>query len=126
MKSLAATAAEILDEKLMILLSLVTLATAVIQLLQILGPAAVSFLDLIDWAIVGVFVIEYVSKLYLSDSRGGYARLPWNILNLLIILLALTGFLFNSPLLYSAPLLRIVRVTKLFTESGRSSHEIRG
>ena len=58
---------------------------------------------------------------YLGWKR--FAAGGWNLLNLFIIVLALAGFATASPIFYSAPALRIIRGTRLLTESGRSSAE---
>jgi ion transport protein len=106
-----------LTEKLMVFLSLVTLPGTLYQLLGLATPAEATAFDLLDWGVVSIFAVEYVSKLYLAVNRTTFAKSPWNVLNLSIVLLAFTGFLAATPILYSAPLLRVVRTAKLLTES---------
>lgn len=115
---------KILNERLMILLSLATLPGALLELLAEIQPPWALIVDVIDWSVVSVFVLEYSARLKLAPSKLRFVLDGWNLLNLFIILLALAGFATASPILYSAPLLRIIRTTKLLTESGRSSAEL--
>lgn len=108
----------------MLLLSLVTLPGALFQLLAQIQPPWALIADTLDWGIVFVFVLEYSAKLKLAPSKQRFVLDGWNLMNMFIILLALTGFVTASPILFSAPLLRIIRGTKLLTESGRSSAEL--
>ncbi len=100
----------------MLLFSFITLPGTLFQLLVRVNPTEALVLELVDWAVISAFILEYVSEFYLATSRSGYAKSPWNVLNLFIILLAFGGALAASPILYSAPLLRTIRVTKLFAE----------
>lgn len=120
----ASAVKKILNERLMILLSLVTLPGAALEVLAEIQPPWALIVDVIDWSVVSAFVLEYSAKLKLAPSKRRFVLDRWNLLNLLIMLLALAGFATASPILYSAPLLRIVRATKLLTESGRSSAEL--
>lgn len=108
----------------MLALSVLTIPGAILQLIGGLTVGETVALDLLDWCVVSVFLLEYVLKLYCAADRTNYAGRGWNLLNLGVILLAFAGALTSTPLLYSAPLLRLFRATKLFAESGRSSVEL--
>lgn len=108
----------------MLVLSALTVPGALIQLFRLANPEQSLVIDVADWVVISIFVIEYVVKLYSAQWRSQYVTDRWMLLNLLIILLALGGAVTSSPLLYSAPLLRLFRATRLFTESGRSSLEL--
>ena len=121
---LAFTVQKVLNEKRMLLLSALTVPGALIQLLRLASPEQSLVIDVADWVVISIFGIEYVVKFYSAPSTSQYVTDRWNLLNLLIILLAIGGAVTSSPPLYSAPLLRLFRATRLLTESGRSSLEL--
>ncbi len=104
----------------MAVLSLAVIPGGLAQLLLRLDPLQALALDIFDWLVVFVFISEYAVGLASSRSRLAYARAPTSLLSLSIIILALLGAVLSSPLLYSAPALRLLRVLKLTDETGHS------
>ncbi len=70
MAVLASAVGGVLTERLMLLLSLITLPGTLFQLLVHFNPNEALVLDLVDWAVVSVFILEFVSKLFLAPSRS--------------------------------------------------------
>src|SRR5687768_5877183 len=87
------TLARALGEGTMGFLALVALALAVAPALLGLGPAAVSALSAIEWAVVALFAVEYAVRLALAEDRKAFVCDPWRILDLAIIVIPLLSLL---------------------------------
>ncbi len=114
----------LIEDKIIIVLSLATLPGLVLQILVELPTRIAWAFDAFDLAVVFVFAVDYAVRFYNAPSKRAFIISVWSLLDLAIIFFVIAGFLFSLPLLYSAPLLRTLRVAKLVTESGRSSEEI--
>jgi Mg2+ and Co2+ transporter CorA len=107
----------------MIFLSLVLVPIIVFPLVFKLSSAAISFLEICDWTVVLLFVIEYLSKLYLAEDRWRHFKSPWHIVDLAIVTLP---FLELVPVLglgvagSSSLLLRLLRLPRALAVSGRA------
>ncbi len=112
-----------MEERIIIVLSLATLPGLIIQVLVDLPANIALAFDTFDLAVVFVFAADYAVRFRRAPSKGDFVVSVWSLLDLAIILFVVAGFIFTLPLLYSAPLLRTLRVAKLVTESGRSSEE---
>ena len=88
----------------------------VLPLATPLPESVTTFLYVSDWTIILIFVIEYSSKLYLSENRRQYFLSRWHILDLAIIVFSLLLYLpvfdFRTP---GSPslLLRLLRLPRL-------------
>ncbi len=113
----------LLEEWIIIVLSLATLPGLVLQVLVNLPANIALAFDTFDLAVVFVFAADYAVRFRRAPSKRDFVVSVWSLLDLAIILFVAAGFIFTLPLLYSAPLLRTLRVARLVTESGRSSEE---
>jgi Mg2+ and Co2+ transporter CorA len=81
-------------------------------------------LNLGDVTIIGFFVVEYGSKLYLAEDRWEYFLSGWHLLDLVVILLSFVAYL---PLLglsehgSAVLLLRLLRLPRVFAVGGRAA-----
>src|SRR5512136_850267 len=75
----------VFSAKFMIALSVVIIPIILSYYLFKLTPAEESFLNIVDWIIVILFVLEYVLKLYLAQNRWQHFKSPWNLVDLFII-----------------------------------------
>ncbi len=82
----------VFNDKFMIFLSIAILPTILIPYLFNATPLQLSFLDIIDWVIVVLFVVEYVAKLYLSENRWQHFKSPWHLVDLAIIIIPFIQF----------------------------------
>lgn len=108
----------------MVALSLGSLAGGLVQILVMLSEPQLLAIDLFDWFVIAILTIEFARGLVASHSRGGYLKSFPALLVLSIISLASLGAVFSLPILFSAPLLRLVRLLKFSGEAGRSSTEL--
>jgi hypothetical protein len=108
----------------MLVLSLATLPGGVAQILFRLDPIQALVIDLFDWIVISIFAVEYAVGLNATPSKARFVLASSSVLTLGIIALALLGAVFSFPLLYSLPLLRLLRALKVFDEAGRSSAEL--
>ncbi len=81
------------------------------------------FFRVVRDAILVIFILEYLLKLYVADSRKAYATEPWHIMDLLIAILAATNFIPRISLGGIGrvfPLLRLLRFARIFAVAGRT------
>ena len=112
---LRATIYLILPDGLMIVLALLMVPIVVVPLVVHLPGSVDSFLRVADYTILGVFVIEYFSKVAVARNIREHVLNPWHLLDLLVIVLPLFDFLqlFGGGLGRSSPLLRLLRIARL-------------
>lgn len=107
----------------MILLSILLIPIILAPFVLTLSFEALSFLDICDWIILTLFIMEYVLKLYFSKNRWSHFRSPWHLIDLIIIALPLAQYfsllsfgLTGSPSL----LLRLLRIPRAIAVGGRA------
>src|ERR1700730_7084194 len=69
----------ILSDKFMVFLSVSLLPIILLPFVVTVPPSINDFLDICDWTIILLFVIEYTSKLYLARSRWAHFKEPWHL-----------------------------------------------
>jgi Mg2+ and Co2+ transporter CorA len=113
----------ILSDAFMGFLALLLVPIILLPLLVSLPSTVGDLLNAGDVTIIGFFVVEYAAKLYLARDRWAYARAPWHLLDLVVILLSLASYvpLFGLSGRGSAILLvRLLRLPRLFAVGGRA------
>ncbi len=114
----------ILSDGLMAFLSLLLVPIILLPLFVTLPSATQSLLNAGDVTIIAFFVVEYAAKLYLADDRRAFARSPWHLLDLAVILLSFVSYL---PFLglrgrgSAILLLRLLRLPRVFAVAGRAT-----
>jgi Mg2+ and Co2+ transporter CorA len=68
----------------------------IVPLVVALSSEILDFLDICDWLIIGIFIVEYGSKLYLSKNRWAHFKSSWHLLDLFIIIVPFAQY---APLL---------------------------
>jgi Mg2+ and Co2+ transporter CorA len=113
----------IFSDKFMIFLSLVLIPMILLPFIYQLNAAELSFIEICDWIIIILFVVEYTSKLYLAENRWKHFKSPWHLVDLVIVVLPsvqyfpLLGFaMTGSPSL----LLRLLRLPRALAVGGRA------
>ncbi|VVB96276.1 Cobalt/magnesium transport protein CorA [uncultured archaeon] len=114
---------QIFTDHLMIVLALVLIPAIFLPFLFTFSQFMMAFFRIVRDTILAMFILEYFLKLYVADSRKEYATNPWHIIDLLIVILAASDFIPWIPLGVigrSSPLLRLLRVTRIFAVTGRT------
>ncbi|MCX9009576.1 MAG: ion transporter [Candidatus Methanoperedens sp.] len=114
---------QIFTDHLMIVLALVLIPAIFLPLFFTFSQFMLDFFKAVRSAILIMFILEYLLKLYVADSRRAYATNPWHVIDLLIVILAAMNFIPQAPLGgigRSSPLLRLLRVTRIFAVAGRT------
>ncbi len=108
-----------LGEGTMGFVALLALGIALAWLLFELPPAAARVLAILEWAVVGVFALEYAVHFSLAERKRDFVRNPWRILDLVIIIIPFLSLLpFLRPL-RSSPVLRLLRLSRVFLFGAR-------
>jgi Mg2+ and Co2+ transporter CorA len=112
----------ILPDSLMIVLALIMVPVVVLQLLDGFPEAVYIFLSFIDYAILGIFIIEYVLKTIAARNILKHIINPWHLLDLLIIVIPVINLLTSTfmRLGTSSLLLRLFRIFRLLAIGGRA------
>jgi Mg2+ and Co2+ transporter CorA len=111
----------ILPDGLMIFLAVLMIPIVVLRLVVNLSPTLDNLLNYADSTILGIFVLEYVSKTVLAKNVLKHILNPWHLLDLLVVLLPLVDLLqLFGGLGRSSPLLRLLRVVRLLVVGGRA------
>jgi len=99
--------------------ALLALGVALARILFELGPRAARVLDVGEWAIIGLFALEYAVHFSLAERKRDFVRNPWRILDLAIIVIPFLSLLpFLRPL-RSSPVLRLLRLSRVFLFGAR-------
>jgi Mg2+ and Co2+ transporter CorA len=105
----------LLPDGLMIVLAVVMVPVVLLPLFVDLAPSAAAALIFVDYAVLSIFIIEYVSKTLTAPNILKHIINPWHLLDLVVIAVPLVNLLpvvslrwSNSSLILR--LLRIVRV----------------
>ncbi len=107
------------NDDLMNILAVILVPAIGLPMLFQLSPAMLGLLDLVNYFVVAMFIAEYFLKLYVADSRPEFLRDPWHALDLVIIILALVDFVGFLSVGRASPILRLLRLLRIFTAAGR-------
>lgn len=112
----------VFNDDLMTLLAFLIIPTVILPYLFEFSPVTIYFFDILNYLIIAAFVAEYVLKLFISDSRIRFVTNPWHMLDLAIIMLALAEFIpgVRTSAGRASPLLRLMRILRVFTAAGRT------
>lgn len=112
----------LLGEAFLGFLAIVAAALTLFPMLFPLTPRTDASLDVLQWAIISWFGVEYGVALAAADSRRRFLVDPWRLLDLVTILLPLASLLPQvSSVLLSSPVLRLVRLVRIVTLGLRAS-----
>jgi len=112
----------ILPDSLMIVLALIIVPVVLIPIwVDIPESVKVSF-NFIDYAILGIFIVEYLLKTILAQNVWKHIINPWHLLDLLIVVVPLVNLLPALSLRFgnSSLLLRLLRIVRLLAIGGRT------
>jgi Mg2+ and Co2+ transporter CorA len=112
----------ILPDTLMIVLAVLMAPLVLIPLFVDLPETIAATFNFMDFAILGVFIIEYLSKALLATNIIKHVFNPWHLLDLFVILVPLVGLVpaVSSRLAVSSPILRLLRIARIAAVSGRA------
>ncbi|MGB8216875.1 MAG: CorA family divalent cation transporter [Candidatus Methanoperedens sp.] len=110
----------IFTDHLMIVLALVLIPAIFLPFFFTFSQFMLVFFRVLRSAILVLFILEYILKLYVADSRKAYAREPWHIIDLIIVILAATDFIPRIPLGGIGRAFPLLRVTRIFAVAGRT------
>jgi Mg2+ and Co2+ transporter CorA len=113
----------VFSDKFMIFLSLILVPMILSPFVFDLNSAELSFIDICDWIIVILFVLEYASKLYLAKNRWQHFTSPWHIVDLIIVMLPFVQYFpFFGLAITGSPslLLRLLRLPRALAVGGRA------
>jgi Mg2+ and Co2+ transporter CorA len=114
----------ILSDAFMGFLSLLLLPIILIPFFVTLPSTINQLFDAANWTIIAFFIVEYGAKIYLADDRVAFARSPWHLLDLTVIVLSVVSYL---PILGLAGhgsailLVRLLRLPRAFAVAGRAA-----
>lgn len=115
------SANKIFNDDLMIALAVILAFVVVLPFQHFLrfSPAMEAIFENLYYPIIAAFIVEYVSKLYIAKSKRLFVTNPWQILNLFIIILALSDFSNLIPTIpylsnhqIDSPMLRLLRIPR--------------
>ncbi len=110
------------SDDLMVLLALLLIPATVFPLLFTFSAFTRTILTAVNYFVIFMFTAEYAGKLAVAERRREFILDPWHLLDLFIILLALLDFV---PIIpgggRAAPLLRLIRLTRVFAVAGRAA-----
>jgi hypothetical protein len=122
----------IFDDDVMIGFAVVLALTVIPPIFFDFSPSMVMLFGWINYFIIIVFVAEYISKLFVAESRISFILNWWHILDLIIILIALLDIsrLGIVPVIISgegraSPVLRLLRLLLAFTLASRTAERVR-
>jgi voltage-gated potassium channel len=97
---------------LLIVAILVSVVVVLLESIPTIAPSTRELLYTIEWIITGLFTLEYLLRLYVSDRPGRYARSFFGVIDLLAILPTYVDLLI--PGAHYLMLLRVLRVLRIF------------
>jgi len=113
----------VLSDKFMAFISLFVIPIILLPLIFRIPREDLLFLDVCDWLLIGIFLIEYLSKLYLAKDRWQHFKSGWHLLDLAIVVIPFFQYLpFLGVTLTGSPslLLRLLRLPRAFAVGGRA------
>jgi len=110
------------SDDLMVLLALLLIPATVFPIFFAFSAFTRTILVALNYFVIFMFTAEYVCKLAAAERKREFVLDPWHLLDLFIILLALLDFV---PIIpgggRAAPLLRLIRLTRVFAVAGRAA-----
>ena len=111
----------LLPDSLMIALAIVMVPLTLISLFVDLPQGLDAAFRLIDYVILGIFIIEYFGKTLAAPNIWKHVIDPWHILDLVIIVLPFVGMLpALSRYSFSPLFLRLLRIVRVVALGGRA------
>lgn len=107
------------NDDFMTVLAVILVPAIGLPMLFQISPVMQSLLDLVNYFVIAMFIAEYFLKLYVDDHRVRFAFDPWHVLDLIIIILALVDFMGFLSVGRASPILRLLRLLRIFTAAGR-------
>ncbi len=108
------------NDDLMNVLAFILVPVIGLPMLFQLSPVMQGLLDLVNYFVVAMFIAEYFLRLYVADSRSAFIRNPWHVLDMIIIILAIVDIVGFLSVGRASPVLRLLRLLRIFTAAGRS------
>jgi Mg2+ and Co2+ transporter CorA len=116
----------LLPDGLMIVLAIIMVPIILVRLFMDLPEAVEVSLKFLDYSILAIFIIEYVSKAALAQNVRHHILNPWRLLDLLVIVLPFFDLLqFVGGFGRWSPILRLLRITRLIAVGGRAVSKIK-
>lgn len=78
--------ARLFDERVMGLLALIALATALGPMVFDVSPDGERALNVVEWALVGMFAAEFIFHFSIATDRRAWLRSPWRIVDAVTVL----------------------------------------
>lgn len=78
--------ARLFDERVMGLLALIALATALGPMVFDVSPDVERTLTVVEWVLVGMFAAEFAFNFYVAPDRRAWIRSPWRIVDAVTVL----------------------------------------
>lgn len=112
----------ILPDSLMIFLAVIMAPVVLIPIFVTLPASLDASFKVIDYSILGIFILEYLLKTVFARDVLRHIVSPWHLLDLFIIVLPLVSLLpvFANEFGLSFPVLRLVRLVRIFAVGGRA------
>jgi Mg2+ and Co2+ transporter CorA len=112
----------LLPDLLMIVLAVIMVPIVLLPLFLELSDPLVTALQFIDYAILSIFVIEYILKTILAKNILKHIINPWHLLDLFVILVPLINLFPAVSLRYgsSTLILRLLRIIRVVAMGGRA------
>lgn len=112
----------LLGEAFLGFLAIISAALSLAPMLFPVTPSTSALFESLQWGIIGLFALEYVVALSFSPDKRSFLRNPWRILDLVTIFVPLiTLFPEVSDMLRSAPVLRLIRLTRVIAMGVRAT-----
>lgn len=114
----------IFSDRFMAFLALLLVPIITVEFFVTRAGQVYDFLEICDWTIIILFLVEYVSKLYLADDRWAHFKNKWHLLDLIIVAIPFVQFI---PFLglnatgSASLLLRLLRLPRVFAAAGRAT-----
>lgn len=112
----------LLPDALMIVLAVIMVPIVLIPLFFELSDSFLTALQFIDYAILSIFVVEYLLKTIFAKNILKHIINPWHLLDLFVVLVPLINLFPILSLRYgnSALILRLLRIIRVIAMGGRA------
>jgi len=112
----------LLPDSLMIFLAVIMAPVVLVPIFVTLPASLDASFKVIDYTILGIFILEYVLKTVFARDVFKHIISPWHLLDLFIIVLPLVTLLpaFATEFGLTFPVLRLVRLARVFALGGRA------
>jgi Mg2+ and Co2+ transporter CorA len=112
----------LLPDSLMLFLAIVMIPVVLLPLFFNLPDSVLVLFRFIDYTIIGIFILEYLTKLILAPDIFRHFINPWHLLDLFIVLMPFVTLIpvFSGQFRVPSPLLRLLRIIRVIALGGRS------